>query len=369
MGIIRVILALSVVLNHLPTHYNMIGGQSAVQLFYIISGFLISYILAEDGRYKTLRFFYVSRFLRLYPIYILVACLTLIFYIFFNPSFFELYNSIPMAAKYLLATTNLVLFGQDQVMFMAVRDEAIIYAVNFRDTDYNLWTGLLVPQAWTLGVEISFYLIAPFIIRSKYTIAIIILLSLAVRIYLDEIGIGDQDPWSYRFFPKELLWFLLGAVSHQILAPAYRFFLSNDNLQRLSFYCTWGMIFFILFYRFLPVEIANRQILFVSFTFFVPLFFLYQKSRRIDKNIGELSYPIYIIHLLVIKIFELFYDADETYSMTALVAILFFIILFSHLLNISVATRVEALRMRFKDQSMSGVRVRPFRRIRMLPFR
>ena len=44
MGILRTLLALSVVLDHLGggATNQLVGGRLAVQLFYVISGFLIS---------------------------------------------------------------------------------------------------------------------------------------------------------------------------------------------------------------------------------------------------------------------------------------------------------------------------------------
>jgi peptidoglycan/LPS O-acetylase OafA/YrhL len=79
MGILRTLLALSVVLIH--TYGQVfVTGQDAVQLFYVISGFLISYVLIEAKSYPELKFFYLNRYLRLYPIYFLVAGLVLCTY-------------------------------------------------------------------------------------------------------------------------------------------------------------------------------------------------------------------------------------------------------------------------------------------------
>jgi peptidoglycan/LPS O-acetylase OafA/YrhL len=46
MGMLRTIFAISVVFVHSYGHV-FVGGRNAVQLFYIISGFLISYVLVE----------------------------------------------------------------------------------------------------------------------------------------------------------------------------------------------------------------------------------------------------------------------------------------------------------------------------------
>ena len=54
MGFLRTLLALSVVLDHLGggTTDWLVGGRLAVQLFYVISGFLISYVLTATDHYK-----------------------------------------------------------------------------------------------------------------------------------------------------------------------------------------------------------------------------------------------------------------------------------------------------------------------------
>jgi peptidoglycan/LPS O-acetylase OafA/YrhL len=80
MGIIRLILALSVLLNHTwPDAYLLASGRIPVQLFFIISGFLISYILVEKNFYTSIFDFYINRILRIYPLYIFVATLTFLF--------------------------------------------------------------------------------------------------------------------------------------------------------------------------------------------------------------------------------------------------------------------------------------------------
>ena len=54
MGTLRFLLAITVLLSHTYGHI-FTGGRLAVQMFYIISGFLISYILI--GQIKTLNLF------------------------------------------------------------------------------------------------------------------------------------------------------------------------------------------------------------------------------------------------------------------------------------------------------------------------
>ncbi len=50
--------------------------MTAVQAFYVMSGFLITMVLAERREYA--RAFYMSRYLRLWPTYaVIAACATL----------------------------------------------------------------------------------------------------------------------------------------------------------------------------------------------------------------------------------------------------------------------------------------------------
>ena len=67
MGIIRILLAISVVIAHssLFLGYNIANGLVAVQIFYMFSGFYMFMILSEH--YTSVRKFYKSRALRALP--------------------------------------------------------------------------------------------------------------------------------------------------------------------------------------------------------------------------------------------------------------------------------------------------------------
>src|SRR5258707_11355721 len=80
MGTVRFLLALSVVVGHSGAKFfgvHLFDGASAVQCFYMISGFLITMVLNERKGYRSLGNFYLSRFFRLWPVYIVVAAASL----------------------------------------------------------------------------------------------------------------------------------------------------------------------------------------------------------------------------------------------------------------------------------------------------
>lgn len=331
----------------------MIGGESAVQIFYLISGFLISYILTEARSYPKLSHFYLNRVLRLYPIYYAVALVTLIASIAIRaPAFFSVYHEAPPAADAMLVLTNLTLVGQDWVYFTGVHDGHLVFMENFRDSETPLWLGLLAPQAWTLGVEISFYLIAPFVLRDRRWLFGLLCLSIGIRAYLFAAGLGGQDPWSYRFFPAELGLFLVGALSHQVLLPLYRRY-AGDRLARASTIGVGALIGVTLLFPFLPGEGALKSYaLYALAAALLPAAFLFQRRHRFDRLIGDLSYPIYICHILVI------YSASRPLSVvgmnTPIPVTLYGIvgsIVFAIALNKLIGAPVERIRASFRRMS------------------
>jgi len=356
MGLLRTLFALTVVLYHSwPTANVFVGGENAVRCFYIISGFLISYILVERKSYPTLAAFYVNRYLRLYPIYVCVAVPTLIA-IFASGrfGFIEVYRAAPPGAVVLLVLSNLVLFGQDWFMFLGVRQDHLVFVTNFLNSDVVLYHGQIIHPAWTLGIELSFYLVAPFILPRRKWIYVLLILSLACRLLFIHLGFGARDPWSYRFFPTELALFLLGALAHQVLLPRYREF--SEPVQKMAANgATWFIVVLSLVYVLIPVgEVVKRLVLLLVFTGAVPLTFLFQRRYPLDSWIGNLSYPIYIGHMLVIWGCNFFLKrlGLEDERMISLICVAF-TIAFAILLNQWVAVPFEKLRSRVRSQPAS----------------
>jgi peptidoglycan/LPS O-acetylase OafA/YrhL len=306
MGTLRTLFAIAVVCAH--SYDNLlVGGQNAVQFFYIISGFLISYVLVEKKAYPNVKNFYINRYLRLYPIYFFIAILTLITFTFSpigkDKTFFNIYTKAPNTADILLIVSNLTLFFQDWVMFSGVEQNRLVFSSNFSNSEVVLYEGLLLPQAWTLGIEITFYLLAPFILFRKRIIIALLVSSLLLRIYLISIGLGTKDPWTYRFFPTELALFLLGALAHQVLLPIYQKNFSTIQIEKYSKISTYFLVILTLVFSFIPIkEIQKSFVLFSIFLFLMPLSFIFQSNRKWDKWIGDLSYPLYISHMLVLYI-------------------------------------------------------------------
>ncbi|CUJ90240.1 Acyltransferase family [Achromobacter sp. 2789STDY5608615] len=351
MGMLRTLLALSVVLDHLGggTTDWLVGGRLAVQLFYVISGFLISYVLTATDHYRGAPGrFYANRALRLYPVYLAVAALTLLAYLGGGAAFWRVYDGLPLAATLFLALSNLLILGQDWLMFFGIDQGALAFTGSFARSDVPLYQGLLVPQAWTLGVEMSFYLIAPFVLHSPRRLLVLLAASLALRAALIASGIGLSDPWTYRFFPTELALFLAGSLSHQVLLPRWQAW--SRRAAWLPELGTGLLALYVLVHFSIGLPHTLRDGLAVLlFAALLPLAFLFQSRHRLDKIIGELSYPIYICHALVILFFGWLLDGTQLRQPAMFTALVVAgCIGFAALLNSLIADPVERLRRRLR---------------------
>jgi peptidoglycan/LPS O-acetylase OafA/YrhL len=354
LGLLRALLALSVVFNHAaPDEDLLVGGSAAVQCFYIFSGFLISYILVERHSYSSIWTFYANRYIRLYPIYCAVAVLSLIAILATHlTGFAAVYATAPTSAIVLLVFANVFIFGVDWVMFSAVVNGKLVFPTNFANGTIPLYEGLAIRPAWTLGVELTFYLVAPFILPRRRLIWSLLIASVALRVVFLHLGFGARDPWTYRFFPTELALFLLGALAHQILLPAYREL--SLRVQELAANCATGfLVVACIAYPLIPLDAASKRLaLYGAVTALVPLTFLFQRKHRFDGWIGDLSYPVYICHVLVmwvcVYILHHLRIQDER-VIGAACAVLS--MTFAMCLNLVVARPFEAVRNRLRSRS------------------
>jgi peptidoglycan/LPS O-acetylase OafA/YrhL len=198
MGIIRLLLALSVVVEHVHAYLkiNLIGGPLAVQSFFIISGFYMSMILNEkyvneNGSYKL---FITNRFMRIFPIYLCVLLIAILFstisYLIPSQSvgvktdfenslsmYIQYFTKMDIKTLFLLTWVNLTLFFHDVTMFLGMGTSGTLhFASDYRLTNPPLYKFLFIPQAWSIALELTFYAIAPFLVRRNIKLITAIIL-------------------------------------------------------------------------------------------------------------------------------------------------------------------------------------------------
>ena len=121
MGLLRLLLSLSVLAAHTqywPKYFHGVGGLSAVEIFFVISGFYMSLVLSKTYKGNR-RAFYINRILRIYPLFYIVLIATFILDIFQNSNFISSLNTLPNLGLLLVICSNLIIFGSDLLMFLS----------------------------------------------------------------------------------------------------------------------------------------------------------------------------------------------------------------------------------------------------------
>lgn len=315
MGFIRTFLAIAVVIGHSTPVFGYFGvpPEVAVRIFFIVSGFYMSLILSEKYLGSSgVRAFYVGRFLRIYPIY--YAALVLMVLAYFGTRFsssevikgwdFVESRGVSLSEGILWVLPNLTLFGSDiPFLFHHDIDHGVFFSFGLPDTAFpeaiRISPSILNGPAWTLGIELWFYLLVPFIARARnVTLVVLTITSLSILIFLE-----IQQPWSsYFFFPSNLCFFLIGMIAQRVCrSGGYRRF--HARLPP-NFVIAIGVVTvsLLMLRQFIPLYRNQGWIAYVLFAACLPVLFTVTKSSKIDRWIGGLSYPIYILHAPVLLI-------------------------------------------------------------------
>lgn len=310
LGIIRFIFALLVVLAHLSGLKELSHtGIFAVFGFYLVSGYLITLIL-NDRYLFDFKTFALNRFLRLFPIYYLV-CLIAIPLIFL----FEGADKFHWIWKIDLGWKNL-----PGILF--------IFPLEFYENTFRF-----VPSTWSVAVElVNYFLLWLVIARSKKITILVVFISIIYHVFSIYLG----QSWAVRYYPfyAALLPFSLGALIY-FINKSYALS-DNKNIPNILLivcltFCinliTTGYMggieskFFVLnFY----INIVALFLLFIAATNFK----FESKHEIFGKKLGDLAYPIFLIHWIIGFAVSLILDNGKTrglelllYSIPPIIAI------------------------------------------------
>jgi peptidoglycan/LPS O-acetylase OafA/YrhL len=367
MGVFRLLLALSVMTGHMGKSilgFHQLRPDVAVQCFYIISGFYMALILTEKyNRPRDYGVFIRQRFLRIYPTYAMVAALTmLIEAVVRNGASFNCWDGwikygphMTLLTGILLVLANLLIFGQDWLLFFAMNPHTgNLYATaHFQHDPIPGYVFLFCRAAWSLGVELVFYVMAPFLVRRSVGLQLgVVLASLAIRVGLQAFFDLGGDPWSYRFFPSQLAFFMAGSLGYQ----AYRHYGPQlANFIKRKSWLVWIFWLSVFTYGRLPGSGDVRADCFLLVTvIMVPVLFAAFSNTTWDRDIGELSYPLYLIHFLVIYLFNPIAHSPF-YSVACLTVAIGSTYLFYHFIESRIERYRAALFRRLRTRSASAV--------------
>jgi len=313
MGLVRVLLAVSVLITHSEPILGMrfLNGDAAITCFYMISGFLMALILSE--KYTSTRAFYLNRALRIYPPYWVAMLMSFVVYYFFpnihHDPIKTTLKAIENESFIFLAwgvVSNLTLIGVDLTRYIQLNTGD--FSIRFPNFLFGGGGGghniLAVPQAWTLAIELQFYLCAPFFVRQKTSTLLLLavfftIIRMLVFALLRWKGFPIDDA---ALFPMQLHYFLYGVIGYKF----YRYYsdlkLEERTKARFSSIARAFAVLMVIFgLRYLDGrERWEYDFFYIVFACTVPFQFYAAKSNRLDAIIGEFSYPIYLFHFIVI---------------------------------------------------------------------
>ncbi|WP_417735098.1 acyltransferase family protein [Rosistilla oblonga] len=325
MGILRLYLALCVVAAHSGELFpwSAHNGLQAVEIFFLISGFYMALIAPK---YHTAREFYASRFIRIYiPYWTILAGIVLTCSVigiatgkWFELSAFANYSAAAngVVGTCLATVTNFSAFGIDWLCFLTDEpNKGLQLASNGLNVAHPLPSYVAIKPAWSIGVELMFYVFVPwFNRRSTWSLFGLALLSVSARITAYELFGLAHDPWTYRFTPFAMALFLTGMIACRLtrqIEPKVVQFMEHFGPSLISGYPAQVVGFMAAFWigLFLTEQIANTVpvhyadlVSYLGWAAIIPLLFAVTKSNKLDRWLGELSYPVYLVHYFIVSL-------------------------------------------------------------------
>jgi peptidoglycan/LPS O-acetylase OafA/YrhL len=290
-GAYRLLLAVLVAISHMgKTFAGLNPGVIAVISFLIISGFVMTSLIERNyPEPRKIGLFYVDRALRLYPqflVYFVASCLVV----------YLLLPGTPQAAELTLKTlsTSLLMLPLGYYMFGVGGTE-------------------ILPPGWSLGLEMSFYLLIPFLLIFK---AQGVAFAVSVGIFLLAcLGFINTDIYGYRLLPGVLFIFLCGCYLYQ------------RNLRAMVVVTgtavAAGLLFVAIMLGWIERRPFNAEVT-LGIAVGIPLVYLLTrlKFHRMDEFLGNISYGVFLNHFVVMYLLRGFwpvaYDANVVGAVLAL---------------------------------------------------
>ena len=317
MGSLRLVLAMLVAGAHLGafTHFDdggWITGHAifAVRAFFVLSGFYMAMVLASNDRYKSAPRFYFARAVKILPLYWLVVVITMLlaatltpvderFSLLIDPisAWHNLHPStLPWGLFVYIGVSMTMLLGMDTGLWLGFNriDGALSLAPDYAQDSTSVVVLSPIPQTWTIGLELTFYLVAPFLVRWSWKI-IAAIAAASVLARVASYGAVANYPWNRSLFPLEVVFFILGVLAFKAYAslPIARLPLVLRVMVMGG--CAAGVVFL----RYVATTIGeSAQIdLAASALVAAALPFLFDLTRKssIDRCFGDFSYPLYAV--------------------------------------------------------------------------
>ena len=296
----RAIAAIAVVISHITISLKDFGldpyifgsfndgkpkgyilGGYGVSIFFVLSGFLITYLLKseKDAHSIDIKKFYMRRILRIWPLYYLYLIVALI---------------------------TILSFGFDLNI-----KSLFLYTFYAANIPFILSIGLpFVGHYWSLGVEEQFYLFWPWFIKKTNRLILPIFIMIIVL-----IGVKSS---LHLFYPNSLFesiihvtrfhCMMIGALGAILLKNENTLFQRLMDNKLIQSIC-WIIMILVAINQFHFISfIDNEVISVVTLVLIVGQIRIKSRILNLENNffdfLGKISYGIYVIHPLLIFFFS-----------------------------------------------------------------
>lgn len=334
-GAYRTFLALLVVVMHIGGIPSL--GVYAVFGFYCLSGYLMTFIMQENYGYTVsgvLRYG-INRILRIYPVYWISIIFSFLLLVLLGHSYVtDYHDSMFMPSGLRQVFSNLAIF-------FPLRENP-----------------RLTPPAWALTVEIFFYILIALGISRKKSVTLV---WLTLSILFHVIALLPQNNWGRYFSPMAAsLPFSSGALIYHFRSDIVRFV---DKISPKSNILAPLILVFLFFLNWSIGIITGREndIFFYSnhliCVAMVAVLHVPSQSpplnKRLDKFLGDLSYPIYLFHyqvgLVVMALCSVAGYNVQRPSIPLMLLTIPLVILVSWLVNVFIERPIESIRKKVKE--------------------
>ena len=315
---LRALAILGVIAFHaFPAKFK--SGYTGVDIFFVISGFLISGIIFSSLEKDNFNYieFYLRRIKRIFPalIIVLLACYVFGWFVLFADEFAQLGKHIGSGAGFI---SNLMLWSESGYFDTVSESKPLLHL-------------------WSLSVEEQFYIVWPFLISITYKrqfgfLSITIFAFLASFLF-NLIGVYQQQDTMIFFSPFTRFWELMaGGILAYYNLHKTEFFNRNSNLISLL-----GFIMVLL-----GLLVLRKHTAYPGYRALLPVLgacFLiaagpnawinrFVLANKFLVSIGLISYPLYLWHWVLLT-FLWILEGGALDTLTAATAVIFSFILAS----------------------------------------
>jgi peptidoglycan/LPS O-acetylase OafA/YrhL len=306
---LRAICAIAVVVSHItaglkefnlnphifgtnPDGYpkGLLLGAFAVSIFFVISGFLITFLLLAEKKVQSIdiKKFYLRRALRIWPLYYTYLFLALITAIIFG-----LHLNTKTLFHYLFFTANIPFIFGTALPFLS--------------------------HYWSLAVEEQFYLFWPWFIKkvNRYIVPIIaagITVFISFKIWLQFFH--PNIPAQITLNVTRFHCMMIGAAGAILYREKNKLFLKLTDNKIAQALC-WFIILLTAINKFHISSLLDNELVSVVALFLI-IGQIQIKNRLINLEVtalsfpGKISYGMYVFHPLLIFLFSKFLNRIDT---------------------------------------------------------